>query len=89
VPALHIVLRYPPSSRERADSVARALKSPGRRIIRQEVDVPATETCGGEIYYNRDDFRSARSIQALLQPIAPLRISSFEVDDARLLIWLR
>jgi len=87
--SLRLILRYPENARSKANTVASSLRNAGFEVVRQEVDVPSTETCGGEIYYHRDDFQTARSIQGLLAPIDRLRISSFSIDESRMLIWLR
>ena len=85
----HVILRYPPTSTSAADSMALILKRVGAQVVRQEIDVPATQSCGGDIYYHRDDFRAARELQGLLSDVDRLRLSSFEIDEARFLIWLR
>jgi hypothetical protein len=87
--SLHLVLRYPRLATSKANEIARSLQQSGFQVVRQIVDVPSTETCGGEIYYHRDDFQAARSLQGMLAPIERLRISSFSIDESRMLIWLR
>jgi hypothetical protein len=72
-----------------ADSIAAILKRAGARVVRQEIDIPANGSCGGDIYYHRDDFRAARELQGLLSDVDRLRLSSFEIDEARFLVWLR